>query len=188
MAQRFYFSRKWRRSWDCSGKFSSCAAAAIQLIQTHKNLSPAYETVTALKFPNEKRGKLPLLEGLSSASRFGSHPSHCLRHSSTVIWWFWGYSDGKWGCLHRASLFQLQPPCPGMVVRGAQSTILWIHSSTGFGVSQSQHCTAIPSCGSLRNFCFSMLNVQHLDFHVQRQTHVFLTDSCCNFSSLLLMF
>lgn len=51
MALRFYFSRKCRRSRDCSDKFSSYTAAGIQLVQAHKNFSPPVRLWLLWRFP-----------------------------------------------------------------------------------------------------------------------------------------
>lgn len=57
-------------------------------------------------------------------------------------------------------------------------------SSVGFGVAQCSHRTVVPSCTGVLLEVLLLLPAEHeenVDFHVQRQTRVFLAVSYCNF-------
>lgn len=69
-------------------------------------------------------------------------------------------------------------------VTGLIAALFSQRSSVGFGVAQCSHRTVLPSCTGVLLEVLLLLPAEceeNVDFHVQRQTHVFLSVSYCNF-------
>lgn len=188
MAQRFYFRGKRRRSWDCGGKFSSQAAAGIQLIQTHRNLSPPYYPVFLAEFPKWMKSSTLLESCFSSAGRF-CKVSHLTASVSLLL--SSGFLAFEAAHMEHPSPFQLQAPyylfapysvftppaqkkkkksfflllCLGLQVDSpavlGHPCFIQPTSFIDSSVTQCRHCTAVPSCTGVEMCsCFSQLNVQ----------------------------